>query len=180
MDSTEGNTETQENSHLLGAETDNYIWTTEGGLAYLLERLHEIFTGEDDHGVPPLNTEQIQNLERRQIGDQGIIRFPSCPICLEAFSADEEVTLPGCPCSHPCHDTCLSEWFHRRGCCPVCRGRIQDRDGGGNYGQGQQEIQMEQEREETGVENGVQRESGTMDRDNRRYKWNRKERRQEW
>ena len=42
-----------------------------------------------------------------------------CPICQEDFVVDDEVMV--LECDHVFHGSCIGEWGHYKGTCPICR-----------------------------------------------------------
>lgn len=46
-----------------------------------------------------------------------------CPICMENFVDNDEVVV--LDCAHVFHGSCIHEWGHYKGNCPICRTDVQ-------------------------------------------------------
>ena len=47
-----------------------------------------------------------------------------CPICLDAFTEGEDVSVLGCKGQHMFHPVCISKWLRSQTTCPVCRNHL--------------------------------------------------------
>lgn len=48
-----------------------------------------------------------------------------CAICHETFDAQTRYLWSTLPCQHIFHETCVTEWFQRKLCCPLCNQAFQ-------------------------------------------------------
>lgn len=46
-------------------------------------------------------------------------KYDSCPICIEKYKNDEEVSVLNC--GHIYHPKCIKEWGHYKPSCPLCK-----------------------------------------------------------
>ena len=81
---------------------------------------------DEDEDLPPLNSEEIETLEKGQVTQEMLVRIPKCLICLEAFNKDEEVI--SLLCEHFYHCNCINNWLKIRPTCPMCRGNPRERE----------------------------------------------------
>ncbi|KAF6159981.1 hypothetical protein GIB67_033065 [Kingdonia uniflora] len=72
---------------------------------------------DEDFDRVPATRASIEALERVRY-DPTHMASP-CPICLEEYSAEEEVTMM--PCSHIYHEDCITHWLGISNVCPICR-----------------------------------------------------------
>ena len=80
-----------------------------------------IATDEDDEGPPPMDPEDMDNLEKRMVSQEMLNNVSKCPICLGIFKKDEEVTK--LRCEHYYHWGCIKHWLKIQPTCPLCRGK---------------------------------------------------------
>ena len=77
-------------------------------------------TDEDNEGPPPMDSEDIDNLEKRMVSQDMVDNITKCPICLDIFKKDEEVNF--LRCEHYYHCDCIKHWLKIQATCPLCRG----------------------------------------------------------
>lgn len=67
-----------------------------------------------------LSPSLLKTLETKILSQIDILNlyFPNCPICLEDFKIDEELTY--LKCLHYYHSNCIREWLENRKTCPFC------------------------------------------------------------
>jgi hypothetical protein len=46
-------------------------------------------------------------------------KYKSCSICIEDFNDDDDIII--LECEHIFHGSCIEEWGHYKGNCPICR-----------------------------------------------------------
>lgn len=79
--------------------------------------------GADVHEVGRLPT-HIVSAEDISIAPA---ELKDCIICMEEFAeGQEQKTLP---CFHRFHTACVDKWLVERGCCPICKHRVDGRTG---------------------------------------------------
>lgn len=90
---------------------------TFGGIERLLDELMR-----QDNGPQSAPQEKINRLEQVRVSDKADLKEKDCPVCYEAFKAEEIVTK--LPCNHHFHKGCVVTWLQQRNSCPVCRQAI--------------------------------------------------------
>ena len=80
--------------------------------------------GED--GVPPMDTEDIQNMTSIMVDQEMLNKTSTCSVCLDSLQARAEVNLLSC--GHFFHVAFIRPWLGLHASCPVCRG-VQEGDG---------------------------------------------------
>ena len=77
-------------------------------------------TDEDNEGPPPMDSEDIDNLEKGMVTQDMVDNISKCPICLDIFKKDEEVNF--LRCEHYYHCEWIKHWLKIQATCPSCRG----------------------------------------------------------
>ncbi|DBA03579.1 TPA: hypothetical protein N0F65_011480 [Lagenidium giganteum] len=99
------------------------IWGGAGSMDSLLNDLFQRSQAES-HGPPPTSKQFLDALPTKQwtTGLQATEKFTECPICLDAYAADDQViTLP---CGHSFHKDCGLHWLVDHNVCPTCRHQL--------------------------------------------------------
>lgn len=68
-------------------------------------------------GLCPAN---LKSLEKKVLTEIELLAlyFRNCPICLEDFQINDEITY--LKCLHYYHSNCIREWLENRKTCPFC------------------------------------------------------------
>ena len=81
---------------------------------------------------PPTSENVLKKLKRFPLSDKyckkdknGKIELPSCCICLNDITKNEETVL--LPCGHMFHWNCCLSWLKRNNTCPMCRFELKDK-----------------------------------------------------
>ncbi|KAL6633608.1 hypothetical protein ACP70R_026279 [Stipagrostis hirtigluma subsp. patula] len=83
-------------------------------------RVGEEHAEEGAGGGAGLSAEEIGELPRHELKEEGAAAAGECAVCLEAFRAgDRRRVLPGC--GHGFHAECIDSWLRKSRRCPVCR-----------------------------------------------------------
>lgn len=86
-----------------------------------LERFIASTLSEQESTQCPASHETIKSLTTKKASSDDCME--SCPICLESFQDEEEITV--LPCSHTFHSDCCNTWFEKHAnTCPTCRASI--------------------------------------------------------
>jgi len=73
----------------------------------------------EDHGQPPMDAEQIKNIDTTMVDQAMFDKISMCPICCNLFKVNEEVNI--LECNHIFHGSCIKPWLLMHATCPVCR-----------------------------------------------------------
>ena len=120
------NTKTQnnENNHIAANPGDYIVGNL--NMERILARLFEEET--EDHGPPPMEPEDIENIATTMVDQEVLEKSSTCPVCLDTFQLREEVNILGC--GHLYHAYCIKHWMGMHASCPVCRRGEGGREGG--------------------------------------------------
>ena len=80
----------------------------------------------DNDGPPPMDPEDINNIETTMLDQEVLDKTSSCSVCLDSFRMNEEVNVLGC--GHFYHAFCIKHWLGMHATCPVCRKEEEGRD----------------------------------------------------
>ncbi|XP_028819063.1 E3 ubiquitin-protein ligase RNF115 isoform X2 [Denticeps clupeoides] len=99
---------------MLHSNPGDYAWG-QGGLDTVITQL----LGQlENTGPPPAEKEMISSLPTVTVSQEQAGRL-ECPVCREAYEADECVRQ--LPCLHYFHSNCIVPWLQLHDTCPVCR-----------------------------------------------------------
>lgn len=74
---------------------------------------------ENQEKNQPLTQLMKDRLRNVKINVHMMCEQPSCPICSEEYTPDEEVVK--LPCAHLYHSNCVMPWLDSKKTCPICR-----------------------------------------------------------